>query len=422
MQHKTELTDAQQLDSQDELAPYRDAFAVKEPNLIYLDGNSLGRLTYRSAERIQRAVEQEWGRDLIRSWNADWFEAPSRAGDKIARLVGAGPGQVIVADSTSVNLFKMAMVALAQRPGRNRIISDEMNFPTDLYILQGCISLLGNQHQLHLVPAVNGITTDPEMLYTSIDEHTALVTLSHVTFKSGFRYDMAAVTERAHQVGALVLWDLSHSVGAVPIHLDEWDVDLAVGCTYKYLNGGPGSPAFLYVRRDHLLEVNSPIWGWFGHGAPFEFELQYQPAGGIERFLAGSAPMLSLLAMEAALEIPLEVGLARIRAKSEDLSEYLISLFDEILRPLGFALGSPRETTQRGSHVTIRHPDGYRINRALIEEMEVLPDFREPDNIRLGIAPLYTSFVDIWHAVDRIRHVVESRAYCKYSAARLAVT
>jgi kynureninase len=220
----------------------------------------------------------------------------------------------------------------------------------------------------------------------------------------------------------LVLWDLSHSVGAVPIHLDEWDVDLAVGCTYKYLNGGPGSPAFLYVRRDHLLEIDSPIWGWFGHGAPFEFELQYQPAGGIERFLAGSAPMLSLLAMEAALEIPLEVGLARIRAKSENLSEYLISLFDDILRPLGFALGSPRETTQRGSHVTIRHPDGYRINRALIEEMEVLPDFREPDNIRLGIAPLYTSFVDIWHAVDRIRHVVETRAYCKYSATRLAVT
>jgi kynureninase len=259
-------------------------------------------------------------------------------------------------------------------------------------------------------------------LCEAIDEHTALVTLSHVAFKSGFLYDAAAITARAHQAGALVLWDLSHSAGAVPVQLDRWGADFAVGCTYKYLNGGPGSPAFLYVRQDLQDQALSPIWGWFGQHAPFEFGLDYAPAAGVARFLAGTPPTLSLLALEPALDLHLEAGMQRIRCKSVRLSSYLVQLCDALLSPLGFALGSPRDAARRGSHVSVRHPEGYRVNRALIEEMQVLPDFREPDNIRLGLAPLYTSFVDVWDAVDCLRRVVQEERYLRYPVERLAVT
>ncbi len=243
-----------------------------------------------------------------------------------------------------------------------------------------------------------------------------------MVFKSGYLYDAEAVTARAHEAGALVLWDLSHSAGAAPVDLDGWDVDMAVGCTYKYLNGGPGSPAFLYVRRDLQAQALSPIWGWFGQRAPFDFELAYEPVDGVARFLVGTPPVLSLLALEAALEPVIEAGMDRIRAKSVRLTSYLTFLFDELLAPLGFALGSPRDPARRGSHVSLRHAEGYRINRALIEEMQVLPDFREPDNIRLGLSPLYTSFGDVWEAVGRIRRVVEEGRYAGYSGDRSAVT
>jgi kynureninase len=413
---------ARRLDAQDELASFREAFVILDPDLIYLDGNSLGRLPRSAVERVKAAVEDEWGRDLIRGWNAGWYEAPSRVGDKIARLVGAEPGQVVVGDSTTVNLFKLVMAALAMRPNRTRIVSDTLNFPSDLYVLQGCAHLLGDRHHLHLAPSTDGVTVDQQTLFDAIDEQTALVTLSHVTFKSGFLYDAAAVTERAHQAGALVLWDLSHSAGAVPVELDRWGVDLAVGCTYKYLNGGPGSPAFLYVRRELQEQALSPIWGWFGQRAPFDFGLDYDPVADVRRFLVGTPPTLSLLAMESGLEPMLEAGMERIRAKSVLLTSYLVYLFDTILAPLGFSLGSPRDSERRGSHVSVRHPEGYRINRALIEEMQVLPDFREPDNIRLGLAPLYTSFTEVWEAVDRIRRVVEEERYLGYPDERLAVT
>ena len=413
---------ARRLDAEDDLASFRELFVLDEPDLLYMDGNSLGRLSHRTVERVQAVVEREWGRDLIRGWNAGWYQAPSGVGEKIARLVGAGPGQVVVSDSTSVNLFKLAMAAMEMRPGRDRIVSDVLNFPSDLYVLQGCIRLLGDRHSLHLVPSADGITVDRRTLFDAIDERTALVTLSHVTFKSGFLYDAAAVTARAHQVGALVLWDLSHSVGVVPIQLDHWGVDLAVGCTYKYLSGGPGAPAFLYVRRDLQEEARSPIWGWFGQRSPFAFDLEYAPAEGVARFLAGTPPMLSLLAMESALDLLLEAGIERIRRKSVRLASYLVYLVDTTLTPLGFALGSPRNPARRGSHVSVRHPEGYRINRALIEEMGVLPDFREPDNIRLGLAPLYTSFTEVWEAVDRIRRVVEEGRHLRYPAERLLVT
>jgi kynureninase len=261
-----------------------------------------------------------------------------------------------------------------------------------------------------------------ETLLGAIDERTALVTLSHVSFKSGYLHDAASVTARAREAGALVLWDLSHSVGAVPVELDRWGADLAVGCTYKYLNGGPGAPAFLYVRRDLQARMLSPIWGWFGQRAPFAFDLEYEPAAGVARFLAGTPPILSLLALESALDPVLEAGPERIRRKSVRLTSYLIDLADTVLAPLGFTLGSPRDPARRGSHVSIRHADGYRINRALIEEMGVLPDFREPDNIRLGLPPLYTSFADVWHAVERIRRAVEEGRHLRYSAERLSVT
>ena len=412
---------ARQLDAADELAAFRDDFVVVDPDLIYLDGNSLGRLPRRTIEVMQRVVEEEWGGDLIQGWNGGWYEAPARVGEKIARLVGAGPGQVVVSDSTSVNLYKLTMAALAMRPGRERIVSDDLNFPSDVYILQGNVRLLGDRH-LHLVPSVDSVVVDQQTLLDAIDERTALVTLSHVTFKSGFLYDAETVTKRAHEAGALVLWDLSHSAGAVPVELDRWNVDLAVGCTYKYLNGGPGAPAFLYVRRDLQGEALSPIWGWFGQRAPFDFDLGYEPMDGVARFLVGTPPMLSLLAIEPAIDLLLEVGIERIRRRSIQLTSYMITLVETILAPLGFSLGSPRDADQRGSHVSIRHAEGYRINRTLIEEMKVIPDFRAPDNIRLGLSPVYTSFVEVWEAVDRIRQVVVEGRHLRYSAERLAVT
>jgi kynureninase len=418
---RSELACAQELDTRDELAPLRAAFVTPDPDLIYLDGNSLGRLPRRAVERLRQAVDCEWGHHLIQSWNANWFEAPSRAGAKIAAIVGADADQVIVSDSTTVNLFKLALAALKIQAGRPRIASDALNFPSDLYVLQGCAELLGQGHSLHLVPSRDGIGVDCQDLSAALDEKTALLSLSHVTFKSGFLYDMQAVTQQAHEAGALVLWDLSHSVGVVPMQLDRWGVDLAVGCTYKYLNGGPGAPAFLYVRRDLLERVVSPIWGWFGQQAPFAFDLGYVPAAGIQRFLVGTPPILSLLAMESALDLTLQAGLDRIRRKSVLLSAYCVYLFDELLAPLGFSLGSPRDPGLRGSHVSICHPDGYRINRALIAK-NVLADFREPDNIRIGMAPLYTSFADVWGAVNRLRETVEEGHYLRESAARQPVT
>ncbi len=414
---------AENLDGRDPLAAFRSRFVIDEPNLIYLDGNSLGRLTHASLARMQPLVGQEWGHDLIRSWNENWWDAPVRVGEKIAKLVGAAPGQMVACDTTSINLFKLASVALGLLPYRTRILTDTLNFPSDLYILQGLVHLLGERHTLLRVGSQDGdITPDLDALTAAIDSTTALVTLSHVTFKSGYLYDMVAITELAHRFGALVLWDLSHSAGAVPVELDSCNADFAIGCTYKYLNGGPGAPAFLYVRSDLQDQVISPIWAWWGQNAPFAFDLDYTPAPGVARFLTGSQPILSMLAMEAALDPLLEAGMDKLRAKSLLMSEYLIYLTDTFLLPLGFRLGSPRDSERRGSHVSLRHPEGYRINRALIEQMDVLPDFREPDNLRLGLAPLYTSFVDVWEAVDRIRRVVQEKHYLKFPTDRQAVT
>src|SRR6266508_3577100 len=416
---------AKQLDQQDSLASYREQFVVNDPGLIYLDGNSLGRLPKSVIERMKKAVEEEWGTDLIRGWNKGWWESPSRIGDKLATLLGAADreAQVVVGDQTSINLFKLATAALTLQPQKKRIITDTFNFPSDLYILQGIVKLLGDHHEIIRIGAMdNDITPDLARLEASIDENTTLVTLSHVTFKSGYLYDMAYVTELAHRKGALVLWDLSHSAGVVPIELDKCNADFAIGCTYKYLNGGPGAPAFLYVNKKIQNDVTSPIWGWWGQSNPFTFDLEYQPAPGIQRFLAATAPMLSTIAMEEALTPLLEAGLDSLRAKSILMTDYASYLTDELLAPLGFSLGSPRDSTKRGSHISIRHEEGYRINRALIDEMNVIPDFRAPDNIRLGFAPLYISFTDIWEGFDRIRKIVEERRYEKYPQQKLTVT
>jgi kynureninase len=422
MSFDTTIEFARKLDERDELSQFRSQFLNAEPGMVYMDGNSLGKLPLRTIGRVEEIIRQEWGTRLIRSWGEQWFTAPIRVGEKIAQLVGAAEGQVAIGDSTSVNLYKMVVTALTLQPERTKIITDVLNFPSDLYILQGCNRLLGNRHTIQMMPSADNIQVDIAALLDAIDETTALVTLSHVVFKSGYMYDAQRITEHAHSKGALVLWDLSHSVGSVPVELDRWQADFAVGCTYKYLNGGPGAPAFLYVRKDLQEKALSPMWGWFGDNTPFAFNLEYAPAEGIHRFLCGTPSILSLQSMESGVDLMLEVGMDRLRAKSIELTSYLVNLYDALLEPLGFQLGSPREITRRGSHISIRHSEGYRINRALIEELNVIPDFREPDNIRLGLAPIYTSFEDVWETIDRIRRAVVEERHLHYPATRLVVT
>jgi kynureninase len=421
----TDLLDpqyAQALDAQDPLAAFRQEFVVDDPALIYLDGNSLGRLPRRTRSLIQDTVDRQWGERLIRGWNEGWLDLAQRIGGKVAPLVGAQAGEVAVAESTSTNLFKLAVAALKARPGRRKIVTDDLNFPSDLYIFQGIVDLLGGEHKLVVVPSPDGIHGPVDALASAIDADTALVSLSHTVFKSAYTYDMASITALAHEAGALALWDLSHSAGAVPVDLHSAGADLAVGCTYKYLNGGPGAPAFLYVARDLQDSLRNPIAGWFSQAAPFDFGLAYQPAAGLRRMLTGTPPVLSLAAIEPGIDLLLAAGMDRLRAKSVHQSEYLIALVDAVLQSLGFQLNSPRDAACRGSHISIGHPEGWRINRALIEQMQVLPDFRAPDNIRLGITPLYTTFDDIRQAVQRLRTVVAARLYEQYPAERPAVT
>lgn len=424
--NRTDLDFARQLDAQDELASFRDEFIIDDPNLIYLDGNSLGRLPKRTVEFMRRAIEQEWGQRLIRVWNDGWINTPTDLGAKIARLIGAQADEVLVTEATSINLFKLAVAALRVRPDRSKIVSDVFNFPSDLYILQGVIDLMGHRHRLELVASTDTITIPLAAISAAIDDDTALVSLTHVAFKSAFMYDMAAVTALAHQAGALTLWDLSHSVGAVPLDLNDSGVDLAVGCTYKYLNGGPGAPAFLYVRRDLQAQLTQPLWGWFAADDPFAFELDYTPASNISRYRVVTPPMLSMKAVEPAVDLLLEAGIERLRAKSILQTEYLIFLAEQWLLPLGFTIGTPRQAQIRGSHVSVRHPEGWRISRAMIEAeppaVKVIPDFRAPDNIRLGVTPIYTTFTEIHQAIARIRTIVEEGIYRQYSAKRLAVT
>ncbi len=352
-------------------------------------------------------MRAEWGSRLVRGWNEGWVDAPRRVGDKLARLLGAGPGEVTVSDATSVNLFKLAVAALRARPGRKTIVTDALNFPSDLYVLGGAAQLLGAGRRVVVVPARDGITVDAADLDAAITEDTALVSLSHVAYRSGFLHDMAAVNALAHAAGALVLWDVSHSAGVVPIDLEGSGADLAVGCTYKYLNGGPGSPAFLYVRRSLQQELESPIRGWFSRHEPFSFSVSYEPAHDLSRFLVGTPPILSLAAAEAGVDLALEAGVGPVREKSVAQGEFLVRLWETFLEPRGVTLRSPREAARRGSHVSFGHSEALAIDRALIEEMRVIPDFRPPDVIRFGFAPLYTRFMDLYEAADGFRRVLD---------------
>ncbi|MBX3010823.1 MAG: kynureninase [Caldilineaceae bacterium] len=413
---------AQRLDQADELRVFREHFVATDPDLIYLDGNSLGRLPKATAALLQDVIERQWGDRLIRSWNEGWIDAPLRVGNKLAQLLGAQPGEVTIADSTTVNLFKLALAALRAQSGRHKIVTDDLNFPSDLYALQGICQLLGPDYSVEVVPSPDGIHGPVEALAQAIDDDTALLTLSHTVFKSAYTYDMAAMTELAHCKGALVLWDLSHAAGSVVVDLGRAHTDLAVGCTYKYLNGGPGAPAFLYVRHDLQDLLTNPIQGWMGQANLFNFGLAYERAPGLSHFLTGTPPILSTLAIEPGVDLLLAAGIERVRAKSVQQSDYLLALWEAELAPLGFVLNSPRASQWRGSHLSLGHPEAWRIDQALIHARQVLPDFREPDNIRLGITPLYTSFVELYEAVMRIKQVVHQGLYLSYSQANMKVT
>lgn len=424
--HSFDKAWALQQDEKDQLSDFRQRFFVDNPRQIYLDGNSLGMLPKASISHMQEVVSTEWGRGLISSWNKGWYDRPRKLAAKIAPLIGAQPDEVIVADSTSVNIFKLAWAALKLQKGRKGIVTDELNFPSDIYLFQGLQEVLGNIHELRLAKSADGMGVETEELSRQMADDTALLSLSHVLFKSAFMYDMKAVTALAHARGAMVLWDLSHAAGAVPVDLNGCNADLAVGCTYKYLNGGPGSPAFLYVRKDLQQQLISPVQGWFGQQNPFDFKLDYEPAKGIERFLAGTPPMLSLSALEPSLNILLEAGIDNLRHKSLKQTRYLIDLFYHFLEPLGYKLGSPEKDEERGSHVSLRHPEAYRICKALIDPdvggRPVIPDFREPDNIRLGVAPLYNSYEDIFDAVMQLKMIVSERVFEAFPFQRDAVT
>jgi kynureninase len=388
-------------DANDPLAHFRSRFSLPK-GLIYLDGNSLGALPVATPGRLARAAEQEWGESLITSWNVhDWIGAPRRVGDKIARLVGAAAGEVIVADSTSVNLFKLLAAAVRHQPRRHVILSEPGNFPTDLYMAQGLAEL---------TPGCRLKTVPADEVVAAIDDDTAVVMLTHVHYKTGRKLDMAAITAAAQAKGALVLWDLSHSVGAIEVELNRCGADMAVGCGYKYLNGGPGAPAFLFVAERLQDSLASPLSGWMGHAQPFAFDDDYRPAPGIDRFACGTPPMLSLLALEQGVDLMLEADPTLIAGKAQALSELFIESVMSRCSNLGLSLVSPRAFADRGSHVSFAFHDAYAVCRALIDR-GVIGDFRAPDVVRFGFTPLYTRFVDVWAAAETLADVLITKAW-----------
>ncbi len=422
MHFDTSLEWARNLDRNDDLKGFRDRFLIDEPDLIYLDGNSLGRVPRDSIALMDRLVRHQWGNRLIRAWNDEWMGLSRRIGAKLAGLIGALPDEVIIADSTSVNLFKLIAGALKERPGRRKIVTDSINFPSDIYILKAVADMIDPAYEMVILPVDNGFAVSEEVLDRIIDDDTALVLLSHVMYKSSYLYDMERITEIAHRRDAMILWDLSHSAGVVPMTCHDTGVDLAVGSTYKYLNGGPGAPAFLYVRDDLQSRLVNPISGWFGHKKQFFFDTEFEPATGIDRYLTGTPSILSLAMIEPGVDLTLEAGMDPIRAKSFKQSEYLVSLWENELASLGFKLNSPRNGARRGSHVSFGHTEGYRIDQAIREEKQVISDFRMPDNIRLGIAPLYTTYEELHTAVHALREVVQSGSYQRYSDVIRGVT
>ena len=386
---------AEQLDADDPVGHARDRFVLPE-GLVYLDGNSLGALPAAVPDVVRDVVERQWGRDLITSWNVnDWWDAPRRVGARIAGLVGAGADEVLVADSTSSNLFKLLVAAARMRPGRDILVVEPGNFPADLYVVESVSELLG----------LRVVRVEPAEAGAVLDEGVAAVCFSQVDYRTGRAHDMVGVTRAAHDVGALMVWDLSHSAGALPVDLGGANVDMAVGCTYKYLNGGPGAPAYVMVAQRHQSAVRSPLTGWTGHARPFAMEGSYQPAPGIDRMRNGTPPLLSLLALEAALGAFDGVTMAEVRAKSLSLTGLFLELADAVLAPLGFTAVTPRAAAERGSQVSLQHESAYAVVQALIAR-GVVGDFRAPDLVRLGFAPLYVRHADVVRAVEQLAEVV----------------
>ncbi len=384
---------AAELDAADPLAGLRDRFEPAPDVVAYLDGNSLGRPLAVTADRMAAFVREQWGGRLIRGWDEAWMAEPQRLGDEIGRIaLGAAAGQTLIGDSTTVLLYKAARAALAARPDRREIVLDSANFPTDRYLLAGIAEEQGRRLVVLDPPDDGGVT--PEMVAAAVGPDTALVLLSHVAFRSSYLTDAAAITRIAHDAGALVLWDLSHSTGAVPVELDAWDADLAAGCSYKYLNGGPGAPAFVYVARRLQGELRQPIQGWLGAADPFLMGERYEPAEGVRRFTSGTPPVLGMLPIADMLALLDEAGMPAVRAKSEALTAFAVEVADALLAPLGVRLDSPRDPARRGSHVMLGHPRfGELVER--LWARGVIPDFRPPDGLRIGLSPLSTSFVEV---------------------------
>ena len=407
----TERARAEHLDAEDPLAQFRERFVIGDPETIYLDGNSLGRLPSATRERIAGLVDQ-WGAELVTAWE-EWIELPARVGDLIGEAaLGAKPGEVIVSDSTTVNLYKLAAALLAGRPGA--IVAPRDEFPTDRYVLEGLASAHGRSLTLFESDPIDGPSAE-DVARACGSRQVALVCLSHVNYRSGALADTRAIESAA---SAPVVWDLSHSAGV----LAPAGIGLAVGCTYKYLNAGPGAPAFLYVREDLQPGLRNPVQGWFGQARQFEMERAYDPEPGVGGFLAGTPNIPALVAVEEGARLVAEAGLERLRAKAEALTTYLVELHDAWLAPLGFELGSPRDPQRRGAHLSLRHPEAWPISRALIELARVIPDFRGPDSIRLGLPPLYTRFVDVHDAGERLRGLVERGEQRGVDPARRRVT
>ncbi len=413
-------------DKLDPLASFRSRFIAEKEEMIYLDGNSLGRMPLETEFKMKSVISQQWAKGLISSWNDHWFDLPQKIAAKLAKILGAHPDEIFVGDSTSINFYKLAFGALKMQSGKNTIFTDNLNFPSDIYLLQGIISQSFPEHRLQIIQSKDGIAVKQEDIAHALNEKTALLTLSHVAFKSAFMYNMSEINELAHQKNTVVLWDLSHAVGSVPIRLNDDSADLAVGCTYKYLNGGPGAPAFLYVRRDLQEKIVNPIWGWFGHQKPFDFSLDYLPSNNSSQFAAGTPHILSLSALEPGLDLILEAGIDQLREKSRLQSDFLLEMTQQLLEPLGFTIASPLEAEDRGSHISLRHPEGWRISKAMIEPQQgsksIIPDFRPPDTIRLGIAPLYNSFTDIYECVNRLSEIVKHSHYLAYDQTKSSVT
>ncbi|MGY1857968.1 kynureninase [Modestobacter sp. SYSU DS0290] len=410
-------------DAADPLAGFRARFTGTDDEgpdrLLYLDGNSLGRLPRETPAAVARVVEQEWGAGLVGSW-ADWVGHARRIGDLLAEgVLGARPGEVLVSDTTSVDLYKLLVAAADARPGRDVLVCCADDFPTDRYVVAGVAAQRGmavREVEAHIDEGL-----DVDVLAAALDERVAVVVLSQVAYRSGALVDVAAVTRLARDAGALVLWDLSHGAGAVPAELTAAGADLAVGCTYKHLNGGPGAPAFLYVRRELQEQLRQPIWGWFGARDQFAMGPAYDPAEGIDRFAVGTPPVLAMAAVEVGARITAEAGVDRIAAKGRALTDLVVALADAELTEHGVAVASPRDGARRGVHVSLTHPAAWQLTQALIDR-GVVPDFRTPDRLRLGPAPLYTRFVDVWDAMDRLRTVLAEESWTGYPTERARVT